>query len=234
MVSRLVVTLANPKRTLWHLRIADSLAKVSAPVPISLSTTTGFSPRLGPNYLLYVSATDTSDSIWKLQNGTATELWSGSGARVFGGPVIARDGGHIAFSVRQHGQAVLYVVQADGTSARVVADSLNLQGAPAWAPDGQSITIAADDHGVPNLFRVAPRRSSPRSFSPRVFDRSRVGARRQLCCLLRTRCWHNIFSESPHDREHCTSLASLNPNAGGSTFGALTWRPNTRVPTRRD
>jgi len=45
-------------------------------------------------------------------------------------------------------------MQADGTNARIVTDSLDLQGAPAWAPDGQSITSAADDHGVPHLFRV--------------------------------------------------------------------------------
>ena len=45
-------------------------------------------------------------------------------------------------------------MQADGTNARVVANSLNLQGAPAWAPDGQSITSAAIDHGVPHLFRI--------------------------------------------------------------------------------
>jgi Tol biopolymer transport system component len=45
-------------------------------------------------------------------------------------------------------------MQADGTNARIVADSLNLQGSLAWAPDGQSITAAADDHGVPHLFRV--------------------------------------------------------------------------------
>jgi Tol biopolymer transport system component len=35
-----------------------------------------------------------------------------------------------------------------------VSDSLDLQGAPAWAPDGQSITSAANDHGNPHLFRV--------------------------------------------------------------------------------
>jgi Tol biopolymer transport system component len=45
-------------------------------------------------------------------------------------------------------------MQADGTNARVVTDSLDLQGAPAWSPDGQSITSAAEDHGVPHLFRV--------------------------------------------------------------------------------
>jgi Tol biopolymer transport system component len=151
---RLVVTRASPKKTLWRLRIADSPSELSAAVPISLTTNTGFSPRLGPNYLLYVSATSTSESIWKLANRTATELWTGQGARIFGGPSISADGRSITFSVRQHGQTLLYVMQVDGTNARIVADSLDLQGDPAWAPDGQSITSAANDHGVPQLFRV--------------------------------------------------------------------------------
>jgi hypothetical protein len=38
---------------------------------------------------------------------------------------------YIAFSARQHEKALLYVMQADGTNARIVADSLQLQGAPA-------------------------------------------------------------------------------------------------------
>src|SRR5206468_7601009 len=125
---------------LWRLLIVDSPANAApAAARISLTTSTGFSPRLGPNYLLYVSATGTSESIWKLANGTGRELWSGQGARVFGGPAISNDGRYIAFSVQQHGQTLLYVMQADGTNARVVADSLDLLGAPAWAPDGQSI-----------------------------------------------------------------------------------------------
>jgi Tol biopolymer transport system component len=151
---RLVLTLASPKKTLWRLPITDSPAEGSKAVRISLTSSTGFSPRLGPNYLLYVSATDTSESIWKLANGTGTELWSGRGARIFGGPAISPDGRYIAFSVRQHGQTLLYGMQADGTNARIVAGSLDLQGAPAWAHDGQSITTAANDHGVPHLYRV--------------------------------------------------------------------------------
>jgi Tol biopolymer transport system component/DNA-binding winged helix-turn-helix (wHTH) protein len=161
---RLVVTVASPKRTLWRLRIADSLSGVSAAVRIPLTTSTGFSPRLGPNYLLYVSKTGTSDSIWKAANGTGTELWSDQGARVFGGPAISPDGKYVAFSVRQHGQALLYMMQVDGTNARIVTDALDLQGAPAWAPDGQSITSAADDHGVPHLFRVPVDGRSPALF----------------------------------------------------------------------
>ena len=151
---RLVLTPASPKKTLWRLRIADSPAEISAPVRTSLTTSTGFSPRLGSNYLLYVSAAGTSESIWKLANGTGTELWSGLGAQVVGGPSIAPNGQSIAFSVRQHGQTFLYMMQADGTKVRVVTDALDLEGAPAWAPDGRSITSAANDHGVLHLFRL--------------------------------------------------------------------------------
>ncbi len=152
--SRLVVTRSSPIKTLWRLHIADSPAQALAPARISLTTGTGFSPRLGPNFLLYVSATSTSETIWKLVDGVATELWSGEGAQVFGGPAIAPDGNHIAFSVHQHGQTFLYVIQADGRNARVATDALDLQDVPAWAPDGQSLTSAANDHGITHLFRV--------------------------------------------------------------------------------
>jgi Tol biopolymer transport system component len=151
---RLVLTRATPKKSLWRLQIAGAPVDLSPVSRVSLTTSTGFSPRLGPGYLLYVSATGTSDSLWKLVNGTEAELWSRPGARVSGGPAISPDGRSIAFAVRQNGQALLYVMQADGTNARVLADSLDLEGAPAWTPDGQSITVAAQDHGVPHLFRV--------------------------------------------------------------------------------
>src|SRR5207249_8802297 len=74
------------------------------------------------------------------------------------------DGRYVAFSVRQHGQTLLYVMQADRANARIVTDSLDLQGSPAWAPDGQSITSAVDDHGVPHLFRVPVDGRSPALF----------------------------------------------------------------------
>lgn len=151
---RLVATRTTHDTTLWRMRISDSLAEVSQVEQIPLTTSPGFSPRLGSDYLLYVSATDTGEGIWKLANGTSTELWRGEGARVLGGPAISRDGRYVAFSVRQHGKMLLYVMGADGMNARVVADSLDLQGNPAWSPDGSSITSAALDHGVPQLFRV--------------------------------------------------------------------------------
>ena len=231
---RLVATLASPKRTLWRLRIADSSPAPSTAARISLTTSTGFSPRLGPNYLLYVSAAGASESIWKLANGTGTELWSGQGAQIFGGPAIAPDGRSIAFSVRQHGQTLLYVMQADGTNARIVSDSLDLQGAPAWAPDGQSITSAADDHGVPHLFRVPLDGRSPALFveeyavdpawSPDgrfvVYSGPDIGTTFSVKAVT-------ADGSSP-------SPACPDPDAGGSTPGLPGRGTGTRVPARRD
>jgi Tol biopolymer transport system component len=151
---RLVVTRASPKRSLWRLRVADSRDQPATPTQIVLTTGAGYSPRLGPDYLLYVSTAGTCQSIWKLAEGGSTELWNGPGAQVLAGPAVSRDERYVAFSIRQGGQTLLYAMQADGTHARIVTDSLDLQGAPAWAPDGESITSAANDRGVPHLYRI--------------------------------------------------------------------------------
>jgi len=161
---RLVMTAANQRTTLWRLRLGDSSTEVSTADPIPLTTGAGFSPRLGPDYLVYVTTAGSGQSVWKLANGTSTQLWSGQGARVIGAPAISSDGRNIAFSVRQNGRTLLYAINADGTNVRMVTDSLDLQGAPAWAPDGQSITAAAYDRGVTHLFRIPLGGRSPAPF----------------------------------------------------------------------
>jgi len=158
---RVVATMASPKGTLWRLPIAGAHAETSSGNRIPLTTGNGSQPRLGARYLLYVSSRGSGDSIWKLQDSEATELWSAPDARLIGGPAIARDGGRIAFSIRQRGDTLLYVANADGTAARVVTKSLALQGAPAWTPDGQAITVAANIDGVPRLFTVPLDGGSP-------------------------------------------------------------------------
>src|SRR5690348_3181381 len=85
---RVVLTLATPKRTLLRLGLDDSL-KATPPAPISLTTNTGFSPRLGTNYLLYASTSTDRESIWKLAAGAATELWGAQEAQMIGGPAIS-------------------------------------------------------------------------------------------------------------------------------------------------
>ena len=158
---RLLFTIASPRRSLWRLQIPAQIREVSSPVRIGVTTSAGFSPRLGPDYLLYVSANGARESIWKLSNNGESELWNADGAQILGGPAISPDGRWFAFSVRQQGRTQLYVARDDGTNARIVCDSLKLQGAPAWEPDGKSLTSAAEVQGTPQLFRVPLDGTSP-------------------------------------------------------------------------
>jgi Tol biopolymer transport system component len=150
---RLVATVSRRSGALWRLSV-DEAAIHSAPERISLTTGNGFAPRLGRDFLLYLTSTEQHDSIWKLQGGVATEVWSAPEARITGAPAISRDGGRVAFVAERNRQARLYVVNADGTNARSHAASLPMQGAPTWAPDGRSIAVAATVNGAPRLFRI--------------------------------------------------------------------------------
>lgn len=152
---RLVATVANTKGTLWRVPISDQVAEEAAASPITLPTAGGLSPRLGANFVLYVSSRSGSEGIWKLAAGTATELWTASNARIVGGPSIARDGRGITFVVEEQGRTRLYVMDDDGTNVRALTESMDLRGAPAWAPDGESIIVAAYHDGAPRLFRVS-------------------------------------------------------------------------------
>jgi Tol biopolymer transport system component len=164
-----VATVEIPKRTIWRLPIADSTLPVRAATQISTGANLVHSPRLGPDYQMYVSDTGTGESIWKISKGMASVLWSGQDAQVIGGPSISLDGHEIAFSAEQGGKTSLFAMHDDGTGRRIVADSLRFVGDPAWAPDGQSITIAVQERGVPRLFRFP---MNGRSFAPFVNEYS--------------------------------------------------------------
>ena len=158
---QLVATLASSRETLWRLPLPIAASQGVTPVRVALTTGRAFSPRLGPGFLVYGSSKSDGDTIWKLADGTGTELWSEPGARIVGGPAIAPGGDRVAFAVALGGKTRLYAMNADGTKARVVTDSLEPRGAPAWAPDGGSIVVAENDSGVPRLFTVPLEGGSP-------------------------------------------------------------------------
>jgi Tol biopolymer transport system component len=158
---RVVATLSSPKGALWRVPISDARASMSAARRIPLNTGSGSSPRFGAGQLLYISSRSIGDSIWKLQGETASEVWSAPDARILGAPAVARDGNRVAFSVRQNGKTSLWVANADGTDARTVATSLELQGAPAWMPDGRAVTVAVVTDGIPHLVNLPLDGSSP-------------------------------------------------------------------------
>jgi Tol biopolymer transport system component len=152
---RLVVTVANPTRTLWRMPVSNQLAEESAASRVTLPTIRGRAPRLGVGYLLYVSSRSDAEGIWKLADGTATELWGVAGARVIGGPAVAPNGQRIAFSAEERGRKRMYVMNSDGSAARRLPESLEPQGTPAWAPNGKSIAVAARINGAPCLATVS-------------------------------------------------------------------------------
>jgi Tol biopolymer transport system component len=164
--SRLVVTVANPKGTLWRLPISDGVSDATVPRRITLPAGTGRSPRFGSSSLLYVSSQGGSEGIWKLTSGTAVALWSAPGARVVGGPALSRDGGRIAVTIEERGRTRLVAMEEDGTDVRVLDESLDFRGAPAWAPDGQSIVVAANRAGIPQLMRVPLHAGTPAPLVP--------------------------------------------------------------------
>ena len=152
---RLVVSVANARRTLWRVPIGPTVAEAKDAARVTVPIVGGRAPAVGPDYLLYVSSRSNAESIWKLTGGSAAELWNVTGGRVIGRPSITRDGKRIAFTAEEGGRTRLHVMNADGSGARTLAESLHPRGAPAWSPDGTSIAVAAGTEDAPRLARVS-------------------------------------------------------------------------------
>ena len=146
--TRLVATAANVRSSLSRLSITTTAAHV---MPVFSS---GLSPRIGPDYLLYIASPGGRQGIWKLANGASRELWSTTHSTIVGGPSIAPDGRWITFAVADGERTSLLIMDNNGGHARVVTDSLALRGSPAWAPDGQSIISAVVQGGEPRLTKI--------------------------------------------------------------------------------
>jgi len=151
---RLVATRAVPRTTFWRLRLGGPRADMASASRVPLTTLNGRSPRLGGDALFYVSSRAAEDAVWKLQGEAATELWSAPGARILGAAVPSSDGRQVAFALKRDGRGSVVVVNADGTEAHELAVGLEVQGSPAWAPDGRTLTAAALVSEAPQLFRV--------------------------------------------------------------------------------
>jgi Tol biopolymer transport system component len=153
---RLVATVARSTERLWRVPLGKVVAEPSQATEIGLPTATGLSPRTGPGYIIYRAPKAGREGLWKIANdGTATEVWNGVEGRAVDGAAIAPDGDRIAFSVQRAGRTQLYVMNADGTGTRRVADGLDLRGPPAWSPDGRWLAVAADRDGEPRVFKIA-------------------------------------------------------------------------------
>ena len=159
---RLVASVANPDANLWGVPITGGISDDVGAHRISLPAVRGLSPRIGPNYMLYLSSKGGDDGIHKLVDGEPPEeLWSGSLGRVVAGPAISPDGRRIAFTAQKGGRNRLYLMNSDGTGVTQLAKSLEVRGAPSWSPGGGWLTIAAGEKEEAGLFKVAPLNEGP-------------------------------------------------------------------------
>jgi Tol biopolymer transport system component len=153
--ARLVATIANSRTSLWRLSLTEDRTALPAASGLSLVSANSSTPRLGANFLLYISWQGDRQTIRSLANGTTREIWSsGAHSRIVGGPAIALTGKRIAFSVADGGRTLLYVMDIDGSHARVLTNSLALRGSPSWSPDQKSIVSAVIRDGEPHITRI--------------------------------------------------------------------------------
>jgi Tol biopolymer transport system component len=152
---RLVATVARSTAHLWRLPIADRPMREADATRLSLPTARGLSPRRGPGFIVYRAPRAGTDGLWKLADGgAASELWSGLDGRVVAGPALSPSGQRLAFLVQRRGATKLYVMNADGSGARRLAEELDVRGTPAWSPDERWLAVAANQDREPRLFKV--------------------------------------------------------------------------------
>jgi Tol biopolymer transport system component/predicted Ser/Thr protein kinase len=154
---RLVASVANPDGNIWRVPLSERVNEDTDAHRVTLPAVRGLSPRIGPNYMLYLSSKGGDDGVWKLLDGAPVELWDGSRGRVLAGPAIAPDGHRIAFTAQKAGRNTLYLMNSDGTGVTELTPSpLDVRGAPSWLPFGDGVTIAVNQPEVKEtwLFKV--------------------------------------------------------------------------------
>jgi Tol biopolymer transport system component/DNA-binding winged helix-turn-helix (wHTH) protein len=151
---RLVATVVYPGSSLYRLTLRAKAGAPATALTPALISADGADPRLGRDYVLYVAWRDGKQGIFTLRQGATSEIWSSTHSLIAGVPAISPDGRHIAFITRDNDRTLLYVIDRDGSHARVISDSLALRGNPAWAPDGQSILTAVVRDEEPHLTSI--------------------------------------------------------------------------------
>ena len=119
-----------------------------------------FGPRIfagsDPTPTPAVTATNTGLST----SATASTPTAVAGATTPSGPTAttttAKGPGRIAFVRSDPTTSVrnLFVVNADGTNQQQVTDGFDINGAPAWSPDGSSVLIQTDIERITTIVRV--------------------------------------------------------------------------------
>jgi Tol biopolymer transport system component len=159
--SRLVVTVATSTSTLWRVPIAAQAPAESGPTRIAVPGSHVNAPRFAAGALYYVNSEAGRQGIWRWAKGSAAQVWSDPHARIAAPPAISPDGRKLAVIAETNGRKRLLVMGTDGAGLRELAANLELQGSPAWAPDGSSLVAAVTRSGTPRIFRFPASGGAP-------------------------------------------------------------------------
>jgi Tol biopolymer transport system component len=95
-----------------------------------------------------------SGSSW----GAPAQLTSGGGTKA--NPCWSPNGLHIAYEVTSGGNAELWVVESNGTNARIVTTAGSYDARPCWSPDGNQLAFVSDRSGAKYIW-IAGEMSTP-------------------------------------------------------------------------
>jgi Tol biopolymer transport system component len=97
--------------------------------------------------------------MWRVHDGQASEISRGANRPLSEPPAVSPDGLRVAVVARQEGKRHLAIMLADGTNSRMLAASIDMQGAAGqatadWSPDGDWIVTGGRDAQGPGLFKI--------------------------------------------------------------------------------
>jgi Tol biopolymer transport system component len=153
---RLAATVAYPTSQLWTVPITDRVVDDGASRRFTLPVVRAGDPRFAPGALFFLSSRGGAAGLWRSKDGVVSELWRGSEGAVVAAPAISPDGARVAFIVRQQDGGRLYVMAADGTGSRRLAEaeSLDARDTPSWSSDGKWIAVVASERNEQPLYKV--------------------------------------------------------------------------------
>jgi Tol biopolymer transport system component len=151
---RLIASRANPEATLWSVPILDRIAEESDVNRYPVPTARAHMPRFGGKSLFYLSSQGCRDGLWQLDGGQPRPIWKDSKTALLEPPAVTRDGGRAAVVSRQENKQSLLLINTDGSQKRPIAETLQVQGAATWSPDGKWIAVGGNDGKGSGLFKI--------------------------------------------------------------------------------
>ena len=166
---RVVATVANPTAGLWRVPLLpDGQAGDNDVRAYPVRTMRAVAPRFGKEgTLFYLSAqVGRGDGLWREQNEYALEIGKGVYTALSEPPAASRDGERVAIIVTQQGKRHLVIMAADGTNAKTLAASVDIQGtigqsAADWSPDGSCVVAGGIGPQGPALYKIPTDGSAP-------------------------------------------------------------------------